>query len=319
VIAVVGEALLDAHRDGEILRLFPGGGPFNTAIALGHLGVPACYIGAISRDRSGRQLEEGLEAAGVDTRRVAHVDAPTPLAIVELTAAEPSFSFYLEGTAHEALRPSHLGALAPDVAALHVGTLALATEPPGAAIAEFAAREADRRLLVIDPNIRPALGLDRAEYLSRFEPLAGVADIVKLSTPDIAWLYPGESPGAVVDRLISGGAGCVVLTSGGEGAEAWTARSTARVAAPHVEVVDTVGAGDAFGAGLLASLWRAGKLGKDAVRHLSRVELGTSLAYAAATAAAQCSRASAWGPAPDDVARFQSDVAVDWDRADSLP
>src|SRR5450755_2402726 len=93
VIAVVGEALIDAHRDGDLLRLFPGGGPFNTAIALRRLGAPACYLGAISQDWLGRQLEQTLRSAGVDTSRVVHVDAPTPIAIVDPTPVEPSYSF----------------------------------------------------------------------------------------------------------------------------------------------------------------------------------------------------------------------------------
>jgi fructokinase len=304
VIAVVGEALIDAHLDGDLLRLFPGGGPFNTAIALGRLGAPACYLGAISRDRFGRQLGQTLQAAGVDTHRIVHVDAPTPIAIVDSTSVEPSFSFYLAGTAHEALQPKDLEDLPHEVAALHVGTLAIATDPPASAIVEFAEREAHVRTLVVDPNIRPALIENRDTYLKRFERLSSVADLVKLSASDLSWLYPDGSEGDAVRALMEGGAGCLVLTRGSKGAEGWNRSGSARVSAPAVTVVDTVGAGDAFGAGLLTWLWRFDRLDKLKLRRLDLGELEAALAYAAAVAAAQCTRASAWGPTAADVHRL---------------
>ena len=187
MIAVVGEALIDAHLDGDLIHPFPGGGPFNTAIALARLGAPTCFVGSVSGDRLGRLLEQTLRAAGVETGSVVRVGAPTPIAIVDSASGEPAYSFYLAGTAHSALG-AQLPELAADVTTLHVGTLALATDPPGSAIAEFAEREARTRALVVDPNIRPAIIEDRDAYLRRFEQLTTVADLVKLSVSDIAWL-----------------------------------------------------------------------------------------------------------------------------------
>ncbi len=304
MIAVVGEALIDAHLDGDLLRLFPGGGPFNTAIALGRLGAPAWYLGAISRDRFGRELEMRLQAAGVNTDRIVRVDAPTPIAIVDSSSVEPSYSFYLAGTSHEALQRHDLEDLPHEVAALHIGTLALATDPPASAIVDFAEREAHLRTLVVDPNIRPALIEDRGPYLKRLERLSSVTDLLKLSAADLSWLYPDRSEGDAVGALLHGGVGCVVLTRGSEGAEGWIDSGSARVNAPAVTVVDTVGAGDAFGAGLLAWLWRSGRLDKPKLRRLELGELEAALAYAAAVAAAQCTRASAWGPTAADVDRL---------------
>ena len=303
MIAVVGEALFDAHLDGDVLCLFAGGGPFNTAIALARLRTPVRFIGAISGDRLGRQLEEKLRSAGVDVSRCAPTHAPTPLAIVDDAEGEPTYGFYLSGTAHEALLEHDLTDLEDDVAALHVGTLALATDPPGAIVAAFAEREARRRTLIVDPNVRPALIPDRDAYVRRFEQLAAVADLVKLSSTDLAWLYPGRDSKAAVARLLAAGTGCVALTHGPGGAEGWTASGSATVAAPAVTVVDTVGAGDAFGAGMLAWLWRSDHLNKQSIRCLQSNELRAALAYAAATGAAQCTRASAWGPTTADVER----------------
>jgi fructokinase len=123
VIAVVGEARIDAHLAGGVLRLFPGGGPFNSAVALAHLGVPVCFCGALSRDQVGRFLEERLGSADVVTSEC-RVDAPKPIAIVDGDRREPSYNFHLATTAHEALQPPDLRDLPHAVIAVHVGTLA---------------------------------------------------------------------------------------------------------------------------------------------------------------------------------------------------
>jgi fructokinase len=313
VIAIVGEALMDAHPEGDSLRLFPGGGPFNTAVALGRLDAPARFIGALSTDPFGRRLEHTLAAAGVDRDYLFLVDAPTPLAVVDATATEPRYRFYLARTALDAL--GELPDLPSDVVALHVGTLALAIEPSGSEVAAFAESAAAETTLVLDPNVRPALFPDRGAYLSRFERLAALAGVVKLSTGDLAWLYPGAGEMPVVERLLELGAACVVVTRGHEGADAWTSSVQATASAPRVTVVDTVGAGDAFGAGLLAWLWRADRLDRQQLRRLSEKDLALALAYAAAAGAAQCKRASAWGPTAADVDALLEEE--EWQRSSS--
>jgi fructokinase len=301
VIAVVGESLFDAHIDGDGFRLFPGGGPFNTSVALARLGIRVCYLGAVSRDRLGERLMAALVSAGVETSRTARVDAPTPLAIVEAGGIEPSYSFYLAGTAHEALG-RHLSVDSLDgVTAVHIGTLALTTDPPGAAVAAFAEDEAQNRVFILDPNVRPTLIADRSVYMQRLERLIAVADLIKLSDSDLAWLYPDADALEDVERFLDMGAGCVVLTYGERGAEAWTGSVSARVRAVDVTVVDTIGAGDAFGAGLLAWLRRHGQLDKRTLRGLDAADLEAALGYAAAVGAAQCTRSSAWGATKADV------------------
>lgn len=304
MIAVAGEALIDAHLEGDVLRPFPGGGPFNTAVALARLGTPVSFLGAISHDGLGSLLEHTLTSAGVQTDSVVRVDAPTPIALVDTTTPEPSYSFYLLGTAHEAVDSNVLIELPACFAALHVGTLALATDPPASDIVDFAEREARTRVLMVDPNIRPAVITDRAAYLKRFERLCTLADLLKLSTSDITWLYPNHAAREAVSWLLDRGTACVVLTDGADGAEAWTRSGTVRAPAPRVTVVDTVGAGDAFGAGLLTWLWRSDKLSKSLLGSLGSSELEAALRYASAVAAAQCTRASAWGPTEADVEPF---------------
>jgi fructokinase len=154
VIAVVGEALIDLVADDGALRPFPGGGPFNTAVALGHLDVPVGFLGCLSYDRFGRALEERLAASGVDRRYVLRGPAPTPLAVVQTTAdGDAEYTFYLLGTAYACIAPANLPVLGPEVVALHVGTLALATDPPSSALELLIERESQARLIVIDPNV----------------------------------------------------------------------------------------------------------------------------------------------------------------------
>jgi fructokinase len=139
--------------------------------------------------------------------------------------------------------------------------------------------------------------------LRRFERLSAAAGIVKLSRSDADWLYPGRSTSEVAVHLMSAGASCVVVTDGAAGAAAWNETAAVVTGAPHVDVVDTVGAGDAFTAGLLAALWRAECLDRHDLRALDEGELRSALTYGAAAGAAQCESASARGPTCDDVNR----------------
>jgi fructokinase len=305
VIAVAGEALIDLIEDETGLHPYPGGGPFNTAVSLGCLGVPVGYLGCLSEDPFGRLLDERLVESGVDRRYVLHGQAPTPLAVVHATSdGDHDFSFYLAGTAYADVTVADLPTLEPEVAALHVGTLALATDPPSVAFERLIERESARRLVVVDPNIRPAVCGDRDTYVRRFELWSEQAHVIKLSDDDAEWLYPGLAYETVVESILERGARLVVLTLGSGGALASTPDSSARIPALRVNVVDTVGAGDAFGAGLLRRLWETDRLDARAVGSMRDGELTDVLAFAAAVSALQCSRAGASPPTLAEVERF---------------
>ena len=307
VIAVGGEALIDLIPDGDGLHPHPGGGPFNTAVSLGRLGVPTAFVGRLSSDPFGRLLEARLAESGVDGRYVLHGDAPTPLALVHPTSdGDHEFSFYLSGTAYADVAIADLPLFDPDVGALYVGTLALATDPPAAAFEQLIEREAVSRLVVVDPNIRPAVCGEPSAYVPRFESWAGRAHVVKLSDDDAAWLYPDVSHDIVVETILELGPQLVVLTLGAEGALARTSAVSAKVAAPNVTVVDTVGAGDAFSAGLLRRLWENEWLDAGSVAELGDDELADLVRFAVVVAALQCSRAGASPPTLDEVTRFLS-------------
>ena len=185
------------------------------------------------------------------------------------------------------------------MAILHVGTLGLALEPMATALEAVVERLAGRALVAVDPNVRPDVIADEEGYRARLRRVLGRADVVKVSEEDLAWLAPGRAPAAAARALLDGGPAVVLLTRGAEGAVVVAADGDVRVAAPPTEVVDTIGAGDAFGAGFLA-WWHARGLGREALRDTGRVVAAAR--FGALVAARTVARAGASPPYLDEVA-----------------
>jgi fructokinase len=305
VIVVGGEALVDLVEERGLLRPVPGGGPFNTAIALGRLGVPVGFLGTLSHDDYGSLLGRLLIEAGVDMSLVRWSDAPTPLAVVHRqNDGKSTYSFYLSETSLTDFPPEAVPALPDDVCAIHVGTLGLAIDPPAAAYEALLEREAGRRTIVLDPNVRPMTFGDQASYRARFERLAGWANIVKLSDDDASWIYAGLAPADVLEHILGLGPRLVAVTQGAGGAIAASADGMARVPAVPVTVEDTVGAGDSFGAALLATLFEHDMLGLEATRPLDDSFLEHAVAYAVTAAAITCTRTGSAPPSRAEIEAF---------------
>jgi fructokinase len=305
VIVVGGEALVDLVDDHGLLTPVPGGGPFNTAIALGRLGIPVAYLGTLSRDDYGSLLARLLTDAGVEMSLVRWSDAPTPLAVVRRQDdGENAYTFYLTGTSLTDLPPEAVPALSEHAWAIHVGTLALAVDPPAAAYEALLDREARRRTIVLDPNVRPAVFGDQVSYRVRFERLARLADVVKLSEHDAAWIYPELERADTLDRILGLGPRLVAITMGMLGAVAASREGQARVPAVAITVVDTVGAGDIFGAALLAALVERDALKPGATRSLDDSLLEEAVEYAVTASAITCSRRGAVPPSRVEIAAW---------------
>jgi fructokinase len=303
VIVIGGEALVDlVEEDGGRLRPVAGGGPFNTAIALGRMGVPVAFFGTLSRDDYGILLGGLLGEAGVDTSLVRWSDAPTPLAIVHHHGdGRNTYTFYLHSTSFADLPVASLPALPDDAWGIHVGTLALAVDPPAVSFEALVDREVGRRRIILDPNVRPALFGDPVAYRERFERIAKIADVVKLSEDDAAWIYPDLAVGDVLERVLALGPRLVAVTKGEGGAVAASADAAVDVPALPVTVVDTVGAGDTFGAALVAALLERGALAGEAAARLDEALLRGAVAYAAAAAAITCTRVGAVPPTREEI------------------
>jgi len=303
VIVIGGEALVDLVGDGTSRRAVAGGGPFNTAIAFGRLDVPVGFLGAISRDAYGHMLAEQLIEAGVDTSLVRWSEAPTARAHVDrLRDGKNEYRFDLSGTSLVDLTPEQLPLLPDDSWAIHVGTLALGVDPPAAAYEALVDREAGRRRIIVDPNVRPAVFGDVETYRRRFERLSELADLVKLSEDDAAWIYPGLTAGKVLELILGFGPRVVAVTRGEHGAIAGSGDAIVDVAGIPVAVVDTVGAGDSFGAALIAALIDEGAFGLDAMLPPDEPALCRAVSYAVAASAITCTRTGATPPSRAEIA-----------------
>lgn len=303
MIVVCGEALIDFTPVlcGEARGYLPhpGGSPYNVARALGRLKIPVAFLGRISHDFFGQLLRANLLTSGVDLRYLREGAEPTTLAFVHLEAGqEPQFTFYGENTADRKLLPQHLPpAFSSEIHALHFGSLGLVFEPSASTLEALMCREQGKYLISLDPNIRPRLIPDREHYRKRFEGWIRYADIVKSSQADLFWLYPKASLGWVAEHWHTLGALLVVITLGAEGAVGFSSLGeTVKVAGNPVQIVDTVGAGDAFTAGLLAWLYRAEALQRERVARLDREGIAQALAYANKVAALTCTRCGAEPP-----------------------
>lgn len=307
MIVVCGEALIDftpaTFGKAEGYRAHPGGSPYNVAVGLGRLEAPVAFLGKISRDFFGERLRQNLRDNGVDLRYVREGREPSTLAFVHApTGREPQFTFYGEGTADRRLLPEDVPPTFPsDVQALHFGSISLVLEPAATTLDSVMHREHGRRLISFDPNVRPGLITDRGIYLSRLEGWVRLADVVKVSRADLSWLCPEEPFERAAERWKGLGPALVVVTLGSNGAAGWGETGTARDPGMRVRVVDTVGAGDAFTAGLLAWLHRTSWLARREVERLTPRDLAGALGYANRVAALTCTRPGADPPRRDEV------------------
>ncbi|WP_060888205.1 carbohydrate kinase family protein [Streptomyces caniscabiei] len=305
-ITVLGECVADAFTDptrsgsDELsLRVLPGGGPANTAVALARLGTPTRFRARLSQDAFGTLFRRRLTDSGVDLTGSVTSPEPSTLAIATLDdTGQATYTFYADNTADWQWTADELTANAyGDTVCLHTGSLALIREPGGSRIEDHLATARERVTVSIDPNVRPLL-VPPAAYRERISRWCALADILRLSEDDLALLLPGTSPEQACDAWHAAGARLVVITLGERGALASLDGHRVTVPAPSVDVVDTVGAGDSFTAGLLHRLLALGHLG-GRLDGLSIADLTDACAFAARFAALTCSVAGANPPRTD--------------------
>ncbi|MEU6973423.1 carbohydrate kinase [Kitasatospora aureofaciens] len=313
-IAVLGECVADAFADtsrprpGELaLRVMPGGGPANTAVALARLGTSTRFLGRISADPFGDLFRTHLASSGVDLTGVVAAPEPSTMAIATFDAqGQARYSFHAQATADWQWTDAELAAAhSEDAACLHTGSLALVREPGGERIEHLLAQARADATISIDPNVRPLL-VDPRIYRARLAHWCTLTDILRLSSDDLELLMPGVTPEHACDTWHLAGVRLVVITLGARGAVASLDGVRVHVPAPPVEVVDTIGAGDSFTAGLLHRLSLAGRLG-GRLDGLTTDEVSDACHYAARVAALTCSAA---GPNPPWAHQLDAGPAV---------
>ena len=301
MILCCGEALIDmlpreTTKGEPAFSPYAGGAVCNTAVALARLGRPTGFFSGLSSDLMGDIIREKLDASNVDHSYVATSDRPTTLAFVKLVNGAASYAFYDENTAGRMITEADLPEIGDDCRAMHFGAISLIPEPCGSTYEALLMREADKRVISLDPNIRPSFITDADKHRARIERMAAKADILKFSDEDLNWFGLEGSLDDKARHWIKAGASLVVVTRGSDSTIGYTATEKVEVPSEKVEVVDTVGAGDTFDAGILASLDLAGLLTKGKVKALSAGAIRDALALGAKAAAVTVSRAGANPP-----------------------
>lgn len=297
-----GDALIDfvpvKAADGrDALVPAVGGSCLNIAVAMARLGAPAGFVGGVSTDLFGQMIAEHMAASKVDLRYVERSARETTLAFVRLVGGEAHYAFYDETTACRMwrFRPGQIPF--PAIDALHVGSVPLVNEPSSGEMLKLFDAARGITTLSFDPNCRPTLVADRQAYRARMEAFRSRTDIFRMSDVDFEFLYGDADPDSLAAGWLAAGNRLVVMTRGADGVVAWHARAgRVTVPAPKVAVVDTIGAGDTFQAGLLVALRQADRIDADGLAGLDESGLRDALAFGAAAAAITCTRAGANPP-----------------------
>ena len=319
MVTCMGESLIDFvpliatdQGDGQSgvagtdFRMHSGGSILNVAVGLARLGHHVAFAGKIAEDYFGHHLLLTLKTEGIDTRFVSTTKAQTALAFVAMEEGEPVYSFYGDGTADTLLTADDIPeSLYQETALLHVGSISLLRGTTPATVLETFERLKGRALLSLDPNIRASLIHDEQAYRGLLQRLIALTDILKLSYVDLAWLLPGASVEESLLHLCGLGPALVIITQGEKGILARSGSSqTLHVSSFPITVIDTVGAGDTFCAGVLARLADEAVLSRERVLALTEQELRAVISFASAAAALNCTREGANPPHRSEVEHY---------------
>ncbi|MDI6026587.1 carbohydrate kinase [Corticibacterium sp. UT-5YL-CI-8] len=301
MIVCCGEALIDMlpreSSAGEpAFAPYAGGAIFNSAIALGRLGAPVEFFSGLSSDLFGQQIRDVLAESKVGSRFADVSARPTTLAFVRLQDGHATYTFYDENTAGRMLNEADLPSFEEDVAAMLFGGISLIAEPCGSTYEALMRREHQDRVIMLDPNIRPGFIPDRDKHAERILRMMAMSDIVKLSDEDLAWFGETGSVDEIAAKWLKTGPKLIIVTQGSKSVIAYSDSEKVTVNPRRVEIVDTVGAGDTFNAGVLAALHDKSALTKAKVAELGADELRGALELGVKAAAVTVSRAGANPP-----------------------
>ncbi|MGO4298957.1 carbohydrate kinase family protein [Leifsonia sp. RAF41] len=294
-VFVVGESLVDVVEREGVRTAHPGGSPLNVAFGLARLGLSTTFLTTWGDDDNGRMLAAHLATAGVDTI-VERAEGGTSVATAEVGAnGTARYVFDLDW----ALR----AIAAPTTAVFHTGSLGALLEPGATAVRRLVDGLHPDTVVTFDPNVRSALMPDRQPTLDMVGWYSEHAHLVKLSDEDAAWLFPGMNHRAVLDWIVDHGAAVAVLTLGERGSILRSRMSELRVEAPATSVVDTIGAGDAYMAGLIAGAVFAEALPEMRTREVTEDALRSMGEIASRVASLTVARAGAMPPTWDEIER----------------
>ena len=272
---------------------YAGGSAANVAVALSRLGRPVRLATSYAADPHGAMIATHLEQAGVALACDPGAVERTSTAMATIgTAGAARYTFDIDW---------RLNPVPDDPAPLvaHTCSLGAVLSPGADDVLALLGRLRDRASITYDVNARPAVTGTGPDVVARVERMVAVTDLVKASDEDLEALYPDRSTTDSAAAFLALGPAAVVVTRGGDGALWLDREGPVEVASTPVNVADTIGAGDTFGAGLVDALWERGRLGaehREALRSLDRAEVVEVLEHAARAAAVTVSRPGADPP-----------------------
>jgi fructokinase len=290
MIICAGESLIDmvsfATENGEV-QYTPhvGGSILNSAIALGRLGADAYYCGGVSNDTFGGLIEDCIRESRVQEDFIFKTNRPTTLAYSVISDDGIAQYRFVDG--HSAGRLIDKGSLKPFVnkiknaKALLVGGISLQAEPCGTSWQWLIEQVAGYCIIYFDANIRPNFIEDKDKYLERFEQFTRKVNVIKISEEDYSYLYGEQDFEKVSAEWLDKGIKMIVLTLGEKGAKViYGGGKEISIGIEPVKVIDTIGAGDSFNAGLLFHLDKQKMLDREKLASINTTTLKKSLAFA---------------------------------------
>jgi fructokinase len=299
-IISLGEALIDFKAKGPLLfQGYEGGSPMNVAIAASRLGGQVGFGGQVSSDFFGKALREFMQKDQVDTRYLLEHPAPSSFAFVAEIDGQAHFTFISNSAANTLYNPQPRPTFPDSVRFIQFGSISLLVEPTSSSIVDLVKNHRPRATIVLDPNVRPNLIPDKAAYLKSLESWVKLTHILKVSSQDLDWLYPGEPYDKAGNTYLELGPEVVLITDGEKGVTLYRKNQPSlQISAPKIAVIDTVGAGDTFTGSLMVALLEYPDL------NLSNHAWGKVLTFATHAAAFNCTRAGANPPTKEELEGF---------------
>lgn len=279
-VVSIGDGIIDAVEltPGKVQR-FPGGAALNLAVGIARLGLASLFVTRFGLDRDGFLLERYLRQEGVRVFNSPNVDF-TGVVSSSRKNGEPTYHFAPAMFRRRVAFTDRMLEAIASADAIVVNSFPF--DDPRQAKALVAALRQARGMVVVDPNPRPNLIADLPAYREGAEQAIAVASFAKLSDEDISLLY-GSSTEETAAHLFSLGADTVLFTHGSAGASVATKAgvvASTPIAPAEDPVVDTMGAGDATLATVIAFMLRKGALSDEAAWHAC---LDEAMQVAAAT------------------------------------